>query len=67
MLLIALCYPGCQNGGVCVSPNKCKCKSGFTGHLCGNGEKNYLQKCMTNIINVKVLLERTKNYTFKFF
>ena len=41
MLLIAICNPVCQNGGVCVGSNKCKCKSGYSGHLCEYGETIY--------------------------
>jgi len=30
---VAICRPACQSG-FCVSPNKCHCKSGFTGKHC---------------------------------
>lgn len=31
---VAVCYPLCSNGGECISPMTCRCKSGFTGDLC---------------------------------
>ncbi|RVE71578.1 hypothetical protein OJAV_G00053320 [Oryzias javanicus] len=30
----AMCDGLCQNGGTCVSPNKCVCQQGFTGSRC---------------------------------
>ncbi|KAL3832351.1 hypothetical protein ACJMK2_024003, partial [Sinanodonta woodiana] len=29
--VIPICNPPCQNGGTCVSPNKCRCPDGFNG------------------------------------
>ncbi|XP_028570926.1 epidermal growth factor-like protein 7 isoform X2 [Podarcis muralis] len=31
---IAICRPPCQNGGKCLSPNKCSCPSGWSGKSC---------------------------------
>ncbi|XP_034969039.1 epidermal growth factor-like protein 7 [Zootoca vivipara] len=31
---IAICRPPCQNGGKCLSPNKCSCPSGWSGRSC---------------------------------
>ncbi|XP_061460494.1 epidermal growth factor-like protein 7 isoform X2 [Rhineura floridana] len=31
---IAICRPPCQNGGRCLSPNKCSCPSGWSGKCC---------------------------------
>ena len=36
--LIAICNPVCENGGVCLTPNKCKCKAGYTGANCHDGK-----------------------------
>ncbi|XP_069774245.1 wnt inhibitory factor 1-like [Narcine bancroftii] len=30
----AVCWPGCQNGGICTAPGLCRCGPGFTGPLC---------------------------------
>ena len=30
----AACIPGCKNGGRCVRPGRCKCRSGFRGKRC---------------------------------
>lgn len=30
----AVCYPSCQHGGRCVSPNTCHCPNGYSGHSC---------------------------------
>lgn len=32
--LTAICSPNCQNGGLCIRPNRCKCLSAFSGKLC---------------------------------
>ncbi|KAK5644463.1 hypothetical protein RI129_005763 [Pyrocoelia pectoralis] len=32
----AACHPTCKNGGVCVSPNKCKCAASYEGEYCQN-------------------------------
>ena len=37
--ITAVCNPNCENGGVCVEPNNCRCKVGYTGNLCENGKK----------------------------
>ncbi|XP_056591673.1 hedgehog-interacting protein [Triplophysa dalaica] len=37
--LRAKCEPNCRNGGVCVEPNKCLCKEGFSGAQCEKGER----------------------------
>ncbi|GFU36566.1 hypothetical protein NPIL_476911, partial [Nephila pilipes] len=29
-----ICQYGCKNGGECVAPNKCVCRSGFSGKDC---------------------------------
>lgn len=35
----AKCEPACRNGGVCIEPNKCFCKEGFSGAQCEKGEQ----------------------------
>ncbi|CAL1275077.1 unnamed protein product [Larinioides sclopetarius] len=39
--LNALCKPGCMNGGVCVAPNKCRCKPGYVGNSCNKAVCQY--------------------------
>ena len=34
---VALCRPGCANGGQCVDPDVCACPDGFTGARCQTG------------------------------
>ena len=34
----AKCEPACRNGGVCMEPNKCLCKSGYSGAQCEKSE-----------------------------
>ena len=31
---VAICNPGCQNGGVCSGPNICDCLTGYHGDRC---------------------------------
>ncbi|XP_022916010.2 epidermal growth factor-like protein 8 [Onthophagus taurus] len=33
---IPICDVTCENGGICVKPNKCHCTQGFTGRICEN-------------------------------
>jgi len=28
------CYPSCQHGGYCSTPNQCECAPGYTGSCC---------------------------------
>jgi len=35
--LLAICRRGCQNGGKCVSKNRCSCPQGFRGRRCHKG------------------------------
>lgn len=34
LLLLAVCNPPCQNGGVCKTPGKCECPEMFDGPQC---------------------------------
>ena len=34
----AVCSSPCANGGTCVSPNTCDCRSGWTGSTCSQRE-----------------------------
>ena len=34
---MALCRPGCANGGRCVDPDVCACPDGYTGARCQTG------------------------------
>lgn len=34
----AVCSPSCRNGGSCVSPNRCNCRSTWTGGYCQVGK-----------------------------
>lgn len=36
---VAKCEPACRNGGVCMEPNKCLCKSGYSGLQCEKSER----------------------------
>lgn len=36
---VAKCEPACRNGGVCMEPNKCLCKSGYSGAQCEKSER----------------------------
>uniref|UniRef100_A0A3Q2QGD3 Hedgehog-interacting protein n=1 Tax=Fundulus heteroclitus TaxID=8078 RepID=A0A3Q2QGD3_FUNHE len=35
----AKCEPACRNGGVCIEPSKCLCKSGYSGAQCEKSER----------------------------
>ena len=39
----AVCRSGCNNGGTCVGPNRCRCKSGWTGSSCSQGRFKFLR------------------------
>lgn len=41
---IPVCRSGCNNGGTCVSPNRCRCKSGWTGSSCSQD----INECLSN-------------------
>ena len=51
-LFIEICIPNCKNGGDCVAPFKCKCKIGYTGAICENGEINifFLEEKLSSLI-----------------
>lgn len=34
----AVCVPNCQNGGLCVKPDQCSCRSGWVGSRCSKGK-----------------------------
>ena len=34
---LALCSPGCENGGTCTAPDTCDCVTGYSGDRCQNG------------------------------
>lgn len=36
-LFIGICNPPCQQGGICVAPQLCKCKPGYYGDQCEKG------------------------------
>ena len=36
-ILLALCSPGCENGGTCTAPDTCDCVTGYSGDRCQNG------------------------------
>ena len=36
-LHVAICRPGCMNGGLCVRPNTCNCPAGWRGTRCQTG------------------------------
>lgn len=36
-VLPAICRNGCNNGGTCVSPNRCRCSYGWSGSTCSYG------------------------------
>ncbi|KAJ8306434.1 hypothetical protein KUTeg_016979 [Tegillarca granosa] len=40
-----ICDPPCQNGGLCVSPNQCKCDPAFTGNACQQIVCSHLEPC----------------------
>ncbi|KAG7256917.1 hypothetical protein CRUP_008887, partial [Coryphaenoides rupestris] len=33
------CEAGCRNGGVCMEPDQCLCKSGYSGPQCERAER----------------------------
>ena len=37
IILLALCSPGCENGGTCTTPDTCDCLDGYSGDRCQNG------------------------------
>ena len=50
------CYSGCHNGGTCISPNKCKCTSGWTGYTCSQGRTsdNNFGLCSVSLMYVDI-------------
>ena len=50
------CYSGCHNGGTCISPNKCKCASGWTGYTCSQGRTsdNNFGLCSVSLMYVQI-------------
>ena len=47
LFLAAVCTTACENGGVCVAPDQCRCPSGFSGTTCGICET--LPGCVTGL------------------
>ena len=35
---LAVCTPSCENGGLCIVPNVCKCLKGWKGAYCEKGQ-----------------------------
>ncbi|XP_034943572.1 hemocytin, partial [Chelonus insularis] len=60
-----ICLPKCQNNGICISPNECKCLENFSGHRCQFEEKpclndpppvqNSQRSCNTKICTIECL------------
>lgn len=34
LLFLAVCEQSCLNGGECIEPNVCKCRTGYEGPSC---------------------------------
>ena len=45
----AVCSPGCANGGTCTAPNRCSCRTGWTGSTCATGKKLIMYCIVLNI------------------
>lgn len=55
VLLSAVCWLQCQNGGVCQRPNICSCPEGWMGRLCEE------RKCLTATTQDSTLLTMVHN------
>lgn len=49
VLFSAVCNPVCRNGGLCVSPNQCRCVPGYTGPQCLES------RCLTTLTSLHSL------------
>ena len=41
-LYVAQCKQGCYNGGICIKPDICGCKSGWTGYNCTTSKQSLI-------------------------
>ncbi|KAJ8262164.1 hypothetical protein GJAV_G00163230 [Gymnothorax javanicus] len=48
---VAKCDPPCRHGGVCIEPNKCYCKSGFSGQQCEKGDGGTVVEARDGILD----------------
>lgn len=46
-LSLAMCDPGCENNGTCMSPEVCICPDGFSGKRCERGKLWFKTICST--------------------
>ncbi|XP_031634837.1 fibrillin-1-like [Contarinia nasturtii] len=68
-----ICSLPCENGGTCISPNKCACEVGYTGEQCENSIINcdfpVLENTKFSAVNdglgVNATVECDKGYTFE--
>ena len=51
---VAICNPGCENGGVCSGPNVCECSTGYEGDRCQTGLCAQFQ--ILHIVPVPILI-----------
>jgi hypothetical protein len=52
--ILAKCEPNCENGGVCLRDDQCKCKYLTSGKRCENGNDDFVYILENKDINVSV-------------
>lgn len=62
---VPVCDPHCLNGGVCVAPNKCECRSGWVLTSMANG-KCLQTKCLKHGRKTQFYVERTFVFFYYF-
>ncbi len=59
IIIIAICEPGCINGGDCIAPNICECFSPFYGPRCAEGNAcsmhNYVNSYHSDVMILTII------------
>ncbi|KAI6657696.1 Protein shifted isoform X4 [Oopsacas minuta] len=53
---LRVCIPACKNGGVCISPNHCKCVNGTYGVLCEEVDSDIFRHGLTVGVSLAVIV-----------
>ena len=53
VIFLAVCSPPCENGGTCIAPDTCSCRTGSYGQVCEKREFIYKIHSILDVIMKK--------------